>query len=163
MSAIENWELASYVVTVFGLPLAIALFIFEQRKERDNEDGAAYQILSDAYQDFLKLVLDNADLRLRSASYVDGLSAEQLERQRVLFEMLVSLFERAYILAYEPGMRGRRLRRWRSWEDYMREWCAREDFRKLLPALVRGEDADFAAYIQAVANDASRPAHPPST
>mgnify|MGYP006196063013 CR=1 FL=1 len=36
---------------------AVAVFLLEQRKERDNEDEAAYQLLSDAYNDFLKVVL----------------------------------------------------------------------------------------------------------
>jgi hypothetical protein len=31
---LETWELLSYVVTVIGLPLAIAVFILQQRKER---------------------------------------------------------------------------------------------------------------------------------
>ena len=30
----EVWELLSYVVTVIGLPLAILVFIWEQRRER---------------------------------------------------------------------------------------------------------------------------------
>ena len=45
MAALETWELLSYVVTVIGLPLAIAVFIFEQRKERDNEEEEVYQLL----------------------------------------------------------------------------------------------------------------------
>ncbi len=48
MSTMETWELLSYIVTVFGLPMAIAIFVYEQRKERDNEDEEVYQILSDA-------------------------------------------------------------------------------------------------------------------
>jgi hypothetical protein len=50
MSAIRIWELLSYVVTVVGLPLAIYVFIFEQRKERDNEEEEVYQPLSDNYR-----------------------------------------------------------------------------------------------------------------
>ena len=34
----ETWELLSYVVTVLGLPLAILVFIYEQRKELQNEE-----------------------------------------------------------------------------------------------------------------------------
>ena len=52
MPSLENWELASYIVTVIGLPLAI-FFLFEQRKERENEDEEAYLLLSDVYTDFL--------------------------------------------------------------------------------------------------------------
>lgn len=151
MDWLQFWETASYVVTVIGLPFAIAIFIFEQRKERDNEEEEAYQVLSDAYRDFLKLVLVNPDLKLRSTTAAQDLSDEQRERQQVIFEMLISLFERAYLLAYEEDMNPRQARRWQSWDDYMREWCQREDFRAILPRLVQGEDPDFVAYLQRVA------------
>lgn len=154
MSALENWELLSYVVTVVGLPLAISVFIFEQRKERDNEEEEVYQLLSDNYQDFLKIALDNPDLRLFTTAETVTLSAEQRERMFIIFSMLISLFERAYLLLYEDKMAEKQLRRWRSWEDYMGEWCANLDFRSALPVLLRGEDPEFAAYIQKVARAA---------
>lgn len=149
----EFWEVASFVVTVFGLPFAIFLFLFEQRKERDNEDEEAYQLLQNAYNDFLKIVLDNPDLQLRSTTKPHDLTDEQRERTLIIFEMLISLFERAYIVSYEPDLKGVALRRWNSWDDYMREWCRREDFYYLLPQLLRGEDPDFAAYIRRIADD----------
>jgi hypothetical protein len=149
--SIETWELLSYIVTVVGLPLAILVFGYEQRKERDNEEEEVYQLLSDNYQDFLKVALANPDLKLFSATESQQLSAEQKERMVIIFNMLVSLFERAYLLLYEEPMSPRQLRRWRSWEDYMREWCRRAEFRGSLPALLRGEDPDFVKYIQAVA------------
>jgi hypothetical protein len=149
----EFWELASFIVTVFGLPFAIFLFLFEQRKERDAEDEEAYQLLQDAYNDFLKIVLNNPDLQLRSASMRNDLTDEQRERTLIIFEMLIALFERAYIVSYEPDLKGVALRRWNSWDDFMREWCRREDFYYLLPQLLRGEDPDFAAYIRRVANE----------
>ena len=150
---LESWELLSYIVTVFGLPLAIGTFIWEQRKERENEEEEVYQLLSDAYIDFLKLVIDNPDLKLRSQCQIDALNGDQQERIQVLFEILISLFERAYLLAYDEDMKGKQLRRWRSWDDYMREWCEREDFRNLLPRLLHGEDPDFSAYIQRLAEE----------
>ena len=36
--SVEWWEIASYVVTVIGLPLAIGVFLLEQRRERRNEE-----------------------------------------------------------------------------------------------------------------------------
>ncbi|MEW5838457.1 MAG: hypothetical protein AB1717_06460 [Pseudomonadota bacterium] len=154
MSA-ELWELLSYIVTVIGLPMALAFFIFEQRKERANEDEAIWLQLSDAYIDFLKVVLANSDLQLRSKTAAPDLTPEQIERKRVIFDMLISLFERAYLLAYEDDMDEQQRRRWHSWEDYMREWCQREDFLRLLPELVCGEDPDFANYILRLAQDPS--------
>jgi len=145
--SLETWELLSYVVTVIGLPLAIGVFLYEQRRERANEEDEVYQLLSDNYQDFLKVVLENPDLGLMSTPHADDLSGEQRERMMVIFGMLISLFERAYLLLYEPAMSVKHRRRWASWDDYMREWSARTDFADALPALLRGEDPDFASYV----------------
>ena len=148
--SLETWELLSYVVTVVGLPLAIAVFLYEQRRERANEEEAVYESLSDNYQDFLKVVLEHPDLKLFSVPTPE-LSEEQRETRMVIFGMLISLFERAYLLLFEPTLTPSQLRRWASWEDYMREWLARDAFRTQLPELVKGEDPEFAAYIQGLA------------
>ena len=95
-------------------------------------------------------------MRLFASEVNPALSAEQRERMFIIFSMLVSLFERAYLLLHEESMKEKQLRRWRSWEDYMGEWCSRADFRTLLPVLLRGEDPEFANYIQKLA--ASYPA-----
>jgi hypothetical protein len=158
MPSLEHWELASYIVTVVGLPLAISVFLFEQRKERENEDEEAFQLLSDAYIDFLRLVLENPDLHLRTRGHISSLDANQRERVMVLYEILIALFERAYLLAYEENMSDRKLRRWLSWEDYMREWCERVDFRDALSDLLQGEDPDFAAHIRRLAEQTAGPA-----
>jgi hypothetical protein len=148
------WEIASYVVTVVGLPLAITVFIIEQRKERRNDDDEVYQKLSAEYTEFLKLALEHADLHLMRPVPADaGLSDEQRERRQVLLSILVSLFERAYLLVYEERMSRQQARLWQSWEDYIREWCRRPDFREALPQLCRGEDPDFVAHITRLAQD----------
>jgi hypothetical protein len=153
---LETWELASYVVTVVGLPFAIVVFMLEQRKERQNEEEEIYQQLSDEYGEFLKLLLQNADLQLTGRPLEDGaLTDEQRERRRILFELLISLFERAYLLVYEEHMSRQTARLWGSWEDYMRFWCSRPDFRSALEdGLLEGEDPDFSAHIRSISTEA---------
>jgi hypothetical protein len=152
MNTLQWFELLSYVVTIIGLPFAILIFVYEQRRERQNEEEEIYQRLSDEYTGFLKLVLDNADLQLlRQAGGTTELTPEQKERRLAIFGILISLFERAYLLVYEEGMNRQAQRRWLSWEDYMREWCRRADFRAALPELLRGEDEDFARLISRIA------------
>jgi hypothetical protein len=149
--SLETWELMSYVVTVIGLPLAIGVFLFEQRKERENEEEEVYQLLSDNYQDFLKVALANPDLKLFSAEATPSLNDEQKERLLIIFEMLTSLLERAYLLLYDDHMSPNQARRWHSWEDYIVEWCRRSDFRSRLPQLLAGEDPSFVRYVQQLA------------
>lgn len=139
----------SYVVTVVGLPFAIAVFIWEQRRERANEDEELYQRLSEEYAEFSKLLLANADLGLMTEFRKDeALTEEQFERRSILFDLLLSLFERAYILVYEADGGEQSKRLWASWDDYIRSWLAREDFRESLPSLLLGEDPDFREYIR---------------
>jgi hypothetical protein len=153
---LETWELLSYVVTVVGLPLAIGVFLYEQRKERENEEEEVYQLLSDNYQEFLRIALDNPDLRLFSAGPGASLTEEQRERQLIIFNMLISLFERAYLLLHEDDMTPKQARRWNSWEDYMLEWCRRPDFRASLTSLLHGEDPSFVRYVERLAASAAR-------
>lgn len=152
MTTLEVWELLSYVVTVVGLPFALIIFVMDQRKERQNEEEEIYQKLSDEYAEFSKLLLENADLRLMSREIPnEELSDEQRERKIIIFEILISLFERAFILVYEESMNPQTKRLWLSWDDYMRFWCNRNDFSAALNDLLQGEDPDFGNYIQNIA------------
>jgi len=154
MTTLEWLEALSYVVTIIGLPFAIVVFVQERRKERQNDDEELYLQLSDEYAKFLRLVLDHADLHLITRSQpASPFTSEQIERRNVLFELLISIFERAYILVYDERMGRQASRLWQTWADYIREWCQRPDFRELLPSLLQGEDPDFQSYIQIIANE----------
>lgn len=140
-------EFLSHLVTAIGLPYAVAVFVYEQRKERENEEEEAYQNLSNAYIEFLEVVLSNADLQLRTRAALPNPTPEQHERMAIIFDMLVSLFERAYLVAYKATMDARERRRWQTWHDWMSEWGQREDFYAMLPALLQGEDPEFRSYL----------------
>ena len=153
MSARDWLEIATFVVTIVALPFAVWVFLAEQRKERENEEEEAYLHLSDAYNDFLKVVLANSDLQLRTNAALASPTPEQNERMLTIFDMLISLFERAFLVAHKSQMSPTEQRRWNSWDDSMREWCRRDDFHNALPLLLRGEDPEFTAYIKRVADE----------
>lgn len=148
----QSWELASYIVTVFGLPYAIWIFGVEKRRQIKAEEAELYQRLSDEYSAFLKLLLENADLHMMNVTPYDerDLSPEQRERKQIIFEILIALFERAFILSYSTRMSRQQKRLWASWEDYIHFWCSRADFQEVLPKLLEGEDPEFQAYIKKV-------------
>jgi len=152
MSLFQTCELTFYIVETLALPFAIIVFILEQRKERQNEEEEIFQRLSDEYREFLKLVLDNADLHLlRRDGAPQDLTDDQKERRLTIFGILISLFERAYLLVYEEDMDKQTRRMWQSWEDYMREWVRRAEFRDALPQLLEGEDEEFTRHIRHLA------------
>lgn len=130
MTWLQWAEALSYIVTIFGLPMAILVFMYEQRRERQDDEEKPYQRLSDEYTHFLKIVLTNPDLQLLRKGIANQAHAdEQNERKLAIFSILVSLFERAYVLVYEERMNRQAQRLGLLWEDYMREWCRRKDFR----------------------------------
>ena len=155
-------EFSFYFVETFALPFAIIVYLYDKRKQRQVDEEELYQRLSDQYLSFLKLVLDNADLQLlrKNAEAGPGLNSEQMERRYVLFGILVSIFEQAYILVYEEKMNKQTRRVWSSWEDYMVEWCRRPEFCAALPELLQGEDPDFSAHIGKIAQDCIAKAKP---
>lgn len=108
-------EALSYVVTILGFPTAILVFVYEHRRRLSNEENELHRHLLEEYDNFLKLVLDNSDLLLlRRSKAPPTLSEEQSERRNIIFRILVSLFEKAYIILYAEDMVGDARRRWLS-------------------------------------------------
>jgi hypothetical protein len=139
-------ELLSYIATVVGIPLAIFVFIFEEKKERQAEQEEIYEKLMDQYSRIQEKLFEHPELDQHDHPLND---AEDSRRQYILYQMLTALFERSYILLYgetDPAYK----RMWNSWADYIGEWVERPNFRAALPRLMHGEDADFVAYFARV-------------
>ncbi|MBV0891840.1 hypothetical protein KTN05_08255 [Paracoccus sp. Z118] len=152
-----DWDLTSRIVISLGLPFSIFVFLYERRKERDADAAEVNELLSAAYTDFLKLVIQNPDLSLSSDRSTAGLNDEQRERMNAMFEILTSIFQRAYLLGYARNLSGKRRQRWRAWETFIRQWCRRDDYRARLATLLPIEDPDFAAFIRKIAAEEAQP------
>lgn len=140
---LEFFEFLSYVATVFGIPLAIWVFIHEEKKERQSEQEEIYDKLMEHYDSILGRLFEHPDIDQHHKRLED---AELRRQQRLLYEMLINLFERAFILLYGEKETAYR-RMWNSWEDYIKVWISRPNFIEMLPELVKGEDVDFVAYM----------------
>ncbi len=108
-------EALSYLVTILGFPAAVYVIAREERLRRRNEENELHRNLSQEYNEFLQLVMENADLLLLSRSSLpEPLTDEQQERTEVIFRMLISLFEKAYIVLHTNDLGGDAHRRWLS-------------------------------------------------
>jgi hypothetical protein len=142
-----HWmELLNYFATVIGIPLAITTFVRQQRKERQNEEEEIYEKLMEHYAQVQTMLFEHPELDQHDKSLENG---EDIRRQRILYDMLVSLFERAFILLHgedKPAYR----RMWNSWNDYINYWARYQNFRNILPELMKGEDPEFVAFMAGV-------------
>lgn len=142
-SFLEFMELLSYVATVIGIPLALATFIYQEHKEREAEQEEIYDDLMEHYARIQDRFFEFPELD----QHVQPLqNPEDARRQRILYEMLISLFERAFIMLHgekNPAYR----RMWNSWNDYLEFWIDMPNFRAALPALMKREDPGFVAYM----------------
>ena len=142
-SLMEWMELLSYVATVIGIPLALATFVRQEGKERQSEQEEIYDKLMDHYSNIQTKLFEYPELDIHDRPLQN---LEDARRQRILYEMLATLFERAFILLYgeaDPAYQ----RMWNSWNDYIEMWIKRPNFLAVLPALMVGEDVDFVAFL----------------
>lgn len=149
------WEFLSYLVTVLGLPVAIVTIWRELRAERANEakeieqrEDEIYVQLSQQYSALLEAALAHPELDVLEEGSSDSLTPEQRRRQAIYYEMLMALFERAYILLYEDAPTGQSGRRWGSWADFFSYWLKRPDFARYVEKNLQGEDPAFVSFVQ---------------
>jgi hypothetical protein len=147
-TVLQWFEFLSYVATVVGIPMALWAFTREEEKERQNEQEEIYDKLMAHYDGIIARLFEHPDID----QHETPLDNPELRRQqKILYEMLVNLFERAFILLYGEHDKAYR-RMWNSWEDYMRHWVAKPNFREGLPELMLGEDKEFVAYMARLSN-----------
>ena len=149
------WEFMSYLVTVLGLPVAVVTIWRELRAERVNEakeieqrEDEIYVALSQQYSAILEAALAHPELDALDGSSGADLSPEQRRRQSIYYEMLLALFERAFILLYEDAPTGQGGRRWQSWADFFSYWLKRPDFARYVENNLQGEDEAFVAFVR---------------
>lgn len=135
-------ELISLVITILGVPGAIFIFFRQTEKdrrekereleesirERERKEYETYHALDDKYIDFLKLCLANADLDIAASDGSIELSPQQVYRKEKLFEILISIFERAYVMYKRQDSRVRK-EQWTGWNNYIEAWFENKNFQ----------------------------------
>lgn len=154
-ATLRMWEMLSYLVTVLGLPFAAFALWREMRAERANEEkeleqreDEIYVALSQQYSAILEAALAHPELDALDSSGGAALTGEQQRRQAIYYEMLLALFERAFILLHEDAPSGQGGRRWQSWADFFAYWLKRPDFARYVENNLQGEDPAFTAFVR---------------
>ena len=152
-SLLEWMEFFSYVATVVGIPLAIVIFSLQEKKERRIEQQEIYDKLMAHYTEVQNKLFEYPELDIHDKPLENS---EDARRQYILYEMVVSLFERSFILLHgedDPEYQ----RMWNSWVDYIKQWLVHKNFRDALPRLMEGEDKDFVTYMSKISGLSLKP------
>lgn len=137
------------IAATLGIPLAIMLFINEKRRERRDREYGTYNALDDKYIAFLQLCIDHPELNLYSIALESEveLSPQQKIQQYAMYEVLISLLERGFLMYRDQSTEVKR-QQWIGWESYLQNWCKNKSFQDLWYKVDADEyDTDFVAFV----------------
>jgi hypothetical protein len=121
-----------------------------QRREREARKNEIYTQLIQSYIDWQKLCLDHLDLDI-AGDPDEGpseLSPPQIKRERIALEILIQIFEQAF-LAYLDAPEELRTFQWKGWELYIDDYCRKANFRQAWQLSGPNMDQRFASFMDA--------------
>jgi hypothetical protein len=149
------FELTSYIVVVLGVP--IGLFQYHQAKvrERQEREARVFDAVSASYLDFQRTCLqypflDVFDIPDASPT---ALSPAQQKEELIAFAMLFSIFERAYLL-YLANQTPVTEAQWQGWDQHVRGYFRRENFRRAWHTGEGSYDPRFNEYMRRIEDEA---------
>ena len=145
--AVELLSLVSIAVT---LPIGVAEFYFGRREERRERIEDNYDQLDQRYIEFEQLCLANIALDCADEAMIPppAMSPEDRMKQRLLYNILLSILERAY-LRYQLEELDDRRSQWAGWDEYATRFLTRPSFRELWNEQGGDSDSYFQDYMNA--------------
>ena len=118
------------VAIILGIPLGLYELNRSSRKEQKDREEAVYHALDEKYMSFQRLCLEYPYLDIFDIpdSTPPVLTEKQKKEELIVFTLLFSIFERAYVMYMKTNskvLRGQ----WYGWEEYIYDYCKRENFR----------------------------------
>lgn len=144
-------EIANKCVVLLGLPLAYFQYRKQVKKERRDREYGTYNALDEKYLEFQKLCLDHSYLNIFDIPDNEEreLNQKELKEELIMFTMLFSIFERAYLL-YSDQNTNIKKKQWNGWDSYIRTYCERPNFLRAWAISGNTFDTDFEAYMSSI-------------
>lgn len=149
------FEILANIATLLGVPIAIWLFANEKRRERLDREYGTYDALDEKYIEYLKLCLEYPELDVfdYAKSEIDQFLSKKnksVEKQElILFTILISIFERSFLM-YRDQSTALKKEQWMGWDEYIRDYAVRNNFRLAWKILGTQFDAKFLQYMDHV-------------
>lgn len=152
MLSLEDWSHIATIAAGFSVPLALAAFVLDQKKQKAERELQAYLHSSREYRDYLRLCIENNDLHTYDymADRSKEFTPDKRRRRMAVLDVLVSTMETAYFLYQDESTELKR-KQWEGWEQYIADWCSRPDFRQAWKEYLGYQyDKNFLATVNAI-------------
>jgi len=138
----------NYLVIIIGVPGTIYEYIRVKKKEQLDKAYETYNALDEKYLEFLNICLEYPELDIFDIPDVNPmeLNEQQKKKEIIAFTILISIFERAYLMYYNQSSEIKK-KQWSGWDNYIRASIKRENFKSALKITGEQFDSDFHKYI----------------
>lgn len=136
------------IAQLVGIPVGIVVYGLNKRKERLDREYGTYNALDEKYVEYLTLCLEHDDLDVADVpkGRAEPLTPEQRRRELIMFSILLSIMERAYLM-YRDESDAARQSQWEGWSAYIVDWSRRPNFASAAPVLSQQFDRRFSEYL----------------
>lgn len=138
---------ALFTVLASGLFVAIRIYMRNSQEVRLQRLSRIDDV-NKSYIDFQRLCLENMDAPASvynaNSSSISSLTESQVAKLHLMFDILTSIFERAYLAVAKEGPEDQKQSQWPGWELFMKEYAAREDYRRWWDSNVAPKPANSA-------------------
>lgn len=133
------------IFAIAGLTVTIRTYRNERKKERIAREYQTFNDLDDKYVEFMYACTQhpNLDLFPDAADPNRKISREELNTEKALYSVLISIFERAFILFEKQADEENRRLQYQGWVECMRTYCTRRSFLNQWNKTGKQFDNDF--------------------
>lgn len=123
-------EIATFIITIMGVPAAIFLYMKEQHQQRIEREYGTFDALDEKYIEIQQLCLEYPELDVFDSPYASpkDLSEEEEKQEEAILLIRISIFERAYLMYNRTTSRAK-YGQWEGWELEIKEWFERDNYR----------------------------------
>ena len=142
-------EIITHLITIFGVPCAILVYLNTKKKERFEREYGTYDALDDKYIELQQLCLEHPSLDVFDTPFENQkerkLTEEETRQEEAILLIRISIFERAFLM-YKRSTRNNLENQWEGWLQELLEWFDRKNFKKVWEIHSPYFDKEFVAY-----------------
>lgn len=130
METIISWStLFANISFVIAATIALIEYRKNRNRERIEKEDSTFNELDEKYIQYQQLCLDNIDLDIFEIPDTVSkiLDPIQKKKELVIFMILFSIFERAFLM-YKGLSNELRIKQWNGWDKYIDSFVTRQNF-----------------------------------